>query len=99
MTNHTKTIAYVLTVPAQQGHTREQLADTMTDIVRTTEHAVYLTGSHTDATSGSVRFRAADDATAIDFATYVTEVLHSPALTGATLHSGFGVNKRLIAKS
>jgi hypothetical protein len=101
---HTKTIAYVLTVPAAsmepgvKAHTPASAADALVAMVQAAIsmnlYAVELTGSHTDDTTGSVRFRMADDKAATDFATWL--VGDAP---GATLHSGFGVNKHLVAQS
>lgn len=98
----TKTIAYVLSVPAaslQPGlkpHTPATAADVLVHMLQTAQTLglfdVELTGSHVDAEAGAIRFRVADDATAIRFATWLIG-----DAAGATLHSGFGVNKRLVA--
>jgi hypothetical protein len=50
-----------------------------------------LTASGVDAARAFVRFRAADDAEAIRLATQFRPPV------GATLHTGYGVNTRIVA--
>ena len=100
MSTTTKTIAYVLSVPAASlpgEHTPGTAADFLVDGVLRIQRdlgdwAIQLTGSHVDASTGAVRFRVASDAVAIEVATSIVG-----EAAGAMLHSGFGVNKRLVA--
>lgn len=85
---HTKTIAYSLRVAGTSG---VWTADWLQK--RAVAQGVNITGSHVDGRTGVLRFRTFNDTDAIAVAT---------ALIGdreATLESGFGVNRRVVART
>lgn len=100
MSTTTKTIAYVLSVPAASlpgEHTPGSACDFLVEGIARIQAdlgdwAVELTGSHVNAHAGAVRFRVASDVIATEVATSIVG-----DAAGAQLHSGFGVNKRLVA--
>jgi len=91
----TNTIAYTLRVPSTDPST---MADTLVAAVVAARDAgtpITLTGSHVTAGGGAVRFRMADDHSAIRLASSIP----AAETPGSTLTSGFGVHSRLIAES
>lgn len=87
----TKTIAYSLRL-VRPTYTGTETADWLQQ--QAEQHSVSITGSHIDGKVGALRFRAPSDAAAIALATAIVGTL-----PGATLESGFGVNRRKIAES
>jgi hypothetical protein len=92
-TQHTTTIAYSLRVPAVDSRDAHQTADWLRDEAGAL--GANVTGSHVHDASGVLRFRAADDQSAIGLAL----ALLGTDSKGCTLESGFGVHRRVVAES
>lgn len=93
MKHTSQTVAYSLRVPATTEARPETLCDSLRD--KALAVGATVTGSHVHGDSAVLRFRTADDQSAIGLAL----VLVGADSKGCTLECGFGVHRRVVAES